>query len=74
MQSESEQAILALALIQYPVHVWSIFALRAANDKLLTAGLAEQQWGFGQIVAIVLLGSNVVALCNGVGGQSYTIV
>jgi hypothetical protein len=62
--------VLTVAAFQFPLHVYSIFALRASNEALLSSGAPEQQWGFGQIVAIILLGTNIVVLVNGIQGTS----
>jgi hypothetical protein len=67
-RDKTERYVLTIAFLQYPVHVWSIFALRAANNNVLTAGKEEQEWGFGQIFAIMTLGGNIISLCNGIGG------
>lgn len=53
-----------LALLQYPVHVWSVWTLRKENrglPEVHSEGLEEDSWGFGQIVAIVLLSPVLVA-------------
>jgi hypothetical protein len=51
--------ILSLAMIQYPVHIYAVFTLRRTNESLLK-GDSENYWGFGQIVALVLLASSVL--------------
>ncbi|KAI1111679.1 hypothetical protein F5Y14DRAFT_303873 [Nemania sp. NC0429] len=51
--------ILAIGLIQYPVHVYTLFALRNSNESYLS-GDSENQWGFGQVVALVLVVSVVL--------------
>lgn len=51
--------VLALAMLQYPLHIYMIFALRAGNEHRLN-GDSENYWGFGQIVALVLLASSVL--------------
>jgi len=61
--------VLSFAAIQGPFHAYAIFTLRKDNEALLTSGIAEQQWGFGQIVAMILLGTNIVALVNGIQGK-----
>ncbi|KAI0904480.1 hypothetical protein F4823DRAFT_567678 [Ustulina deusta] len=53
---EPSQMILAVALAQYPVHVYTLFALRKSNEAYLS-GDSENQWGFGQVVALVLVAS-----------------
>jgi hypothetical protein len=60
--------VLSVAMLQFPLHAYSIFTLRASNEKLLRSGNMEQQWGFGQIAAILLLGSNLIVLLNGLQG------
>lgn len=57
---------LLVALIQYPVHLYSIFVMRAMNESHLVQGSSEQDWGFGQVVAVILLGNNVVMLREGI--------
>ncbi|KAK8872486.1 hypothetical protein PGQ11_003000 [Apiospora arundinis] len=47
-------AVLIVALIQYPVHGYMVYALRSSNEEFLT-GSSENEWGFGQIVALVLV-------------------
>ena len=51
-------------VLQFPLHLYNIFALRASNESFLTSGTTEQQWGFGQIVALVIVGNNIVLLAN----------
>jgi hypothetical protein len=63
-----EISVLCIATIQLPLHLYSLVALRASNEKLLKSGATEQEWGFGQIVAVVLLGTNILGLLNGVQG------
>lgn len=46
--------VLTIGLIQYPVHVYMLFALRNSNESSLS-GDSENQWGFGQVVAVVLV-------------------
>ncbi|RYC58491.1 hypothetical protein CHU98_g7716 [Xylaria longipes] len=51
--------VLTVALIQYPVHVYTLFALRKSNEPYLS-GDSENQWGFGQVVALVLVASVLI--------------
>lgn len=46
--------LLITALLQYPLHLYMVVSLRVANDKYLQ-GDSENTWGFGQIVALILL-------------------
>lgn len=65
-------AALLIALIQYPVHMYSIFVMRATNESHLVQGSSEQDWGFGQVVAAILLGNNVVMLFEGIMSMRAT--
>jgi hypothetical protein len=62
-------AILQIAMLQCPLHIYSIFALRASNERYLENGSAEKEWGFGQIVALILLGGNILQFVDGVFGM-----
>lgn len=61
-------------MLQCPLHIYSIFALRAANEQLLEGGTTEKEWGFGQIAAVVLLGGNILQIVDGVFGESFSKV
>lgn len=63
--NERQVTALLLSLLQYPVHMYSVFMLRARNESHLVEGSTEQDWGFGQVVAVILLGNNVVMLVEG---------
>lgn len=56
--------VLFLTLYPCPVHGYFVFAIRSSNQSYLT-GESEDQWGFGQIVPLVLLMS-VISDCLGV--------
>lgn len=58
---------ISIALLQYPLHLYMLVALRKSNMKLLS-GDQEDSWGFGQIVALVMLGSTVVECLRGLKG------
>jgi len=56
--------ILVLAMAQLPIHVYMIAALRTANQDMLEGG-NENDWDFGQTVAIVLLGLAISEIRDG---------
>jgi hypothetical protein len=62
--------ILYVAYILYPIHTQSIISLRTANESLLTSGNTEQEWGFGQVSAIILLAPNLAGILVAVKGTS----
>jgi hypothetical protein len=62
------KSVLALGLLQFPVHVYMLITLRIANQGLLEGGEQENEWGFGQIVALVLLSDTIISAVNGLIG------
>jgi heme/copper-type cytochrome/quinol oxidase subunit 4 len=57
--------VIILALLQYPLHLYFMITVRTANTDLLEGEDQENDWGFGQTVALVLLGLTVLELRNG---------
>jgi hypothetical protein len=57
--TNNKSIVLQLALVQYPLHTYMLIALREGNDKLLD-GDSENYWGFGQVVALLLLASSIL--------------
>jgi hypothetical protein len=64
-----QDLVIRVALFQCPLHIYSIFALRSSNEGFLDEGSTERDWGFGQIVAMVLLGAVVLTVADGVTGK-----
>jgi len=62
--------LLYVTYVIYPIHTQSIIALRTANESLLTSGHTEQEWGFGQVSAIILLAPNLAGILVAVKGTS----
>ncbi|KAH8769469.1 hypothetical protein F5882DRAFT_333458 [Hyaloscypha sp. PMI_1271] len=62
--TDLQYGILAIAMLQCPLHIYSIFALRASNEHYLEGG-SEKEWGLGQIAAVVLLGGNILQFVDG---------
>jgi hypothetical protein len=62
-------AVLPVAAVQGPLHAYLSFTLRRNNETFLISGITEQQWGFGQIIAMILLGTNIIVLVNGIQGE-----
>jgi hypothetical protein len=56
---DTKMILVAIAVGQSPVHIYMIFALRHANEPYLDTN-DRIEWGFGQIVALVLLGANML--------------
>jgi hypothetical protein len=66
--TDLQYSILGIAMLQCPLHIYSIFALRASNEQYLEGG-SENEWGLGQIAAVVLLGRNILQLVDGLIGR-----
>lgn len=64
--------VLIIAMMQYPVHVYTVFALRIANEERLE-GDSENDWGFGQVVALALLTSSILQCIRTVIGMFLTL-
>jgi hypothetical protein len=60
--------IIQLSAMQYPVHLYMIITMRESNADLLK-GDSENEWGFAQIVALVLLASTLVECIRGARGM-----
>jgi hypothetical protein len=69
--TRTQNLIVNIALLQCPLHIYSIFALRTSNEQYLETGSAEKDWGFGQIVAMVLLAANILPVVDGVAGSLF---
>jgi hypothetical protein len=46
--------VVFVALLQYPLHFYMVIALQVSNEEYLQ-GESEDLWGFGQVVALVLV-------------------
>lgn len=66
---ERAETVLTLSFLQYPLHLYSVVALRVSNGGLLE-GDSEDTWGSGQVVALVLLGAVLARCVYGVFGES----
>lgn len=56
---ETGLLVLVFAIAQYPVHAYMLFQLRHANEAFLS-GDPESSWGFGQVVALVLVAATII--------------
>jgi hypothetical protein len=72
MSISNRMPVLTCALLQYPLHLYSIFALRTSNQHLLT-GESENTWGFSQIVALVMVGQTIVECLRGIKGIFHVL-
>ena len=66
-------SVLIITMMQYPVHVYTVFTLRIANEDRLD-GDSENNWGFGQVVALALLTSSVLQCIRTVIGKFLIVI
>lgn len=71
-QSKQEAAIMLPLLFQYPLHLYFIITLRRWNADLLV-GDSEDTWGFGQIVALVLLAPTILECGKAIRGRTIVL-
>lgn len=58
-------SVLTFAMLQLPLHLYFIIRLRLSNETLLSKGSDENDWGFGQIYALIMSAGLVVDCCKG---------
>ena len=61
-------AVVSTALLQFPLHLYMVIALRVSNEKYLE-GDSEDAWGFGQVVALILVIPVLRECANGYTGK-----
>ncbi|RMJ04789.1 hypothetical protein CDV36_014540 [Fusarium kuroshium] len=64
-------ALLPLAMAQYPLHLYMVIAIRIRNERFLE-GDSENDWGFGQIIALVLCAATCIECIRGVSDKRAT--
>ncbi|KAM0801554.1 hypothetical protein BDR22DRAFT_178482 [Usnea florida] len=57
--------------LQFVLHVYILVALRVSNQPLLDSSL-EDQWGFAQILALVMLGSTLLECARSLEAPSHS--
>lgn len=57
-------SIVTLAMLQYPLHLYMVITMRTVNRGSL-GGDSEDSWGFGQIVALTMLGFTIAKCVEG---------
>ena len=65
MASAQINPILTIAMLQLPLHLYFIIRIRITNEPLLLDGSDENQWGFGQIYALITSAALVVECVKG---------
>ena len=60
LRDNAQKTVIVMGLLQFILHVYMAISLRISNQSLLDNPSLEQKWGFGQLLAVVMLGATVV--------------
>ena len=55
--------------LQFLLHVYTLVALRISNEPLLGNAALENEWGFDQVVAIMMLAATLLECARGFEGK-----
>ena len=64
-----QNIIVSIGLLQFVLHVYILVALRVSNQPLLDSSI-EDEWGFAQILALVMLGATLLECARSLEGES----
>ena len=64
-----QKTIIIVGTMQFILHVYTIVALRISNQPLLDNIALEDEWGFGQVIAIVMLAATLLECAKGLEGK-----
>ena len=57
---------LEVGALQFVLHVYFVVAIRLSNESRLEARNSDDEWGFGQIFAMVMLAGTVLECVKGI--------
>ena len=66
---ENQKQIIFIGALQFILHLYSLVALRTSNEKLLNNTALENEWGFGQVIAIIMLAATLIECAKGFEGK-----
>ena len=70
---DNQRSIIIVGTLQFVLHVYILVALRISNQPLLDNVALEEQWGFGQVIAIIMLVSTLLECAKSLEGELVTI-
>ena len=59
-RDDAQKTVIFMGSLQFVLHVYTAISLRISNQSLLDDPSVEEKWGFGQILAVVMLGATVI--------------
>ncbi len=69
MRAEQQKVVILVGMGQFILHVYMAIALRISNQSLLDNPSIEEQWGFAQVLAVVMLGATLVQCAESLEGM-----
>ena len=69
MRAEYQQTAIVVGLAQFILHLYIAISLRISNQSLLNDPSLEEQWGFGQVLAVVMLGATIIQCAKCLEGK-----
>ena len=64
-----QKSVITVGAMQFILHIYILVALRISNQSLLDNVALEDQWGFGQVIAIVMLVATLLECAKGLEGE-----
>ena len=65
-----QRMVIIAGALQFILHFYFVIALRISNQELLNNAALEEQWGFGQILALIMLGATLLECAKALEGRS----
>ena len=69
LRAEQQKVVILVGMGQFILHVYMAIALRISNQSLLDNPSIEEQWGFAQVLAVVMLGATLVQCAESLEGM-----
>lgn len=64
-----QKSVVVAGTLQFIVHVYTLVALRLSNQSLLDNIALEESWGFGQVIAVVMLAATLLECAKALEGS-----
>ena len=59
-RDRAQKGVIIMGSLQFVLHVYTAISLRVSNQSLLDNPSVEERWGFGQILAVIMLGATII--------------
>ncbi len=68
-----QKNVITVGILQFVLHVYTLVALRISNQPLLDNVALEDEWGFGQVIALVMLVATLLECAKGLEGKDTNV-